>query len=171
MDISIPASLAGEHARPYNQRVLHLEAIPLWAAAALLAALLLVGLWLGVRFAAWRVRRRIARHRRLGRRGERRAVALLEDAGYRIEDTQASSHLEVEIDGERRECLVRADFIVSRKGKRYVAETKGGETSASISTASTRRQLLEYTLAFETDGVLLVDAARGAVHTVAFPQR
>jgi len=140
----------------------------LWAG---LLALLLLGIWLGGKIAAWRVRRRIARSRRLGRRGESRAVKLLERAGYRIESEQTSSQLEVEIDGEAKRWLVRADFIVSRDGKRYVAETKGGETSASIGTAATRRQLLEYTLAFDTDGVLLVDAARGAVHTVRFPQR
>ncbi len=140
----------------------------LWAA---LAAVLLLGSWLGARFAAWRVRRRIARHRKLGQRGETRAISLLERAGYSIETSQTSSHLEVEIDGVVQTWLVRADFIVSRRGKRFVAETKGGETSASLATAATRRQLLEYSLAFDTDGVLLVDAARGAIHTVAFPQR
>jgi hypothetical protein len=77
----------------------------------------------------------------------------------------------VTIDGEDESWLVRADFIVDREGRRYVAEAKGGETSASLATAATRRQLLEYTLAFDTDGVLLVDAARGAIHTVSFPQR
>jgi hypothetical protein len=107
----------------------------------------------------------------MGRRGESRALKLLERGGYRIESEQASSHLEVLIDGALETRLVRADFIVSRRGKRYVAETKGGETSASIATAATRRQLLEYTLAFDTDGVLLVDAARGAIHAVSFPQR
>ena len=140
----------------------------LWAG---LLALVLLGIWLGGKIAAWRVRRRIARSRRLGKRGESKAIKLLERAGYRIESEQTASQLEVEVDGEAKSYLVRADFIVSRGGKRYVAETKGGETSASIGTAATRRQLLEYTLAFDTDGVLLVDAARGAVHPVRFPQR
>jgi hypothetical protein len=148
--------------------MLNLQSPLLWAA---LLALLLCGVWLGVRIAAWRVRRRIARHRKLGRRGESRAVRLLERAGYTIESEQASSHLQVTIDGEDESWLVRADFIVGREGRRYVAEAKGGETSASLATAATRRQLLEYTLAFDTDGVLLVDAARGAIHTVSFPQR
>lgn len=165
---SIPGSLADAQAPPYNEGVWELDT-KLWLAA--LAALLLLGIWLGNRFAAWRVRRRIARHRKLGRKGEARAIALLEKAGYTIEAEQASSHLEVEVDGVVETWLVRADFIVSRRGARFVAETKGGETSASVGTAATRRQLLEYTLAFDTDGILLVDAARGAVHTVAFPQR
>jgi len=148
--------------------VLDLSSPLLWAA---LALLLTLGVWLGIQFAAWRVRRRIAKHRRLGKRGESRATRLLKESGYRIEDEQASSHLHVEIDGVVETWLVRADFIVSKKGRRYVAETKGGQTSASIATAATRRQLLEYTLAFDTDGVLLVDAARDAIHTIAFPQR
>jgi len=146
----------------------NLQSPLLWALA---AVLLIGGIWLGAQFAAWRVRRRIARHRKLGRRGESRAIKLLKRAGYVIESEQTSSHLEVEIDGEVETWLVRADFIVSRRGRRYVAETKGGEASASIGTAATRRQLLEYTLAFDTDGVLLVDAARGDVHEVSFPQR
>ena len=84
-----------------------LDTLPLWVVAALLGGLVLLGLWLGNRFAAWRIRRRIARHRSLGRRGEQRAVSLLEAAGYRIEDAQTSSHLEVEVDGELQRFLVR----------------------------------------------------------------
>ena len=140
----------------------------LWLA---LGALLILGVWVGSAWSSWRVRRRIARHRALGRLGEARALGLLDKAGYQIESEQASSHLEVIIDGARQTCLVRADFIVRKRGKRYVAETKGGEVSASLTTAATRRQLLEYTLAFDTDGVLLVDAARGEIHEVSFPQR
>ena len=136
-----------------------------------LTALVFIGAWLGSALSAWRIRRRIARHRKLGRRGEARALSLLAKAGYKVESEQTSSQLEVAIDGDVQTWLVRADFIVSRKGKRYVAETKGGEASASLGTAATRRQLLEYTLAFDTDGVLLVDAARGAIHHVSFPQR
>ena len=140
----------------------------LWLA---LGALLLLAAWSGTAYSAWRVRRRIAKHRALGRRGEARALTLLSKAGYAIEAEQVSSHLKVEVDGALQTCLVRADFIVKRRGRRYVAETKGGHLSASITTAATRRQLLEYTLAFDTDGVLLVDAARGAIHEVSFPQR
>jgi len=140
-------------------------------ALVVVAALLAVGLWLGIRFAAWRVRRRLAGHRRLGRKGEQRAVKLLKGAGYAIEDAQASSEVQVSVDGQIQRFQVRADFLVTRKRKRYVVEVKAGETAASVGTSATRRQLLEYALAFDTDGLLLVDAARGAVHTVSFPQR
>jgi hypothetical protein len=39
-----------------------------------------------------------------------------------------------------------------------------------IETAATRRQLLEYRVAFDVDGALLVDADRGRVSTVTFPR-
>lgn len=38
-----------------------------------------------------------------------------------------------------------------------------------LATAATRRQLLEYLVAFEADGVLLVCPERGAIHRVEFP--
>ena len=64
---------------------------------------------------------------------------------------------------------LRADLLVERGGRRYVAEVKTGEAAPSLATAATRRQLLEYLIAYRVDGVLLVDAERGSVHEVEFP--
>jgi hypothetical protein len=135
------------------------------------AALVVFGIWLGIRIVKWRTSWRIGRNRRLGTRGEKRAVKLLEKAGYTIEADQAPGEVRVEVDGKVQAFKLRADFMVTCKGKRYVVETKGGKTAASLGTATTRRQLLEYAIAYDTDGVLLVDAARGEVHTIDFPQR
>ena len=80
-------------------------------------------------------------------------------------------HIKVWVDGQERAYTVRCDAIVSKAGRRYVAEMKGGAEAARIENRATRRQLLEYAIVFGVDGVLLVDAAGGRIHEVAFPLR
>ena len=118
---------------------------------------------------AWRARaRRNARSARAVR-GEREAAALLRACGYSIVKSQAQTEYPVQVDGETVLAGLRADYIVSKNGARFVAEVKTGDYAPSVATAATRRQLLEYELAFGVDGVLLVDGDRGEVHAVAFP--
>lgn len=114
---------------------------------------------------------RLARLRKRARRGERDAEALLGRLGYRIVDRQAGATLVYEVDGEPREASVRADLLVTRRGRRYVAEVKTGREAPRPTNVATRRQLLEYAHAFDVDGLLLVDAERGEVHEVLVPQR
>jgi hypothetical protein len=64
---------------------------------------------------------------------------------------------------------LRADYVVEHGGRRYVAEVKSGVFAPRLETAATRRQLLEYRIAFAVDGVLLVDAEEGRVRRVEFP--
>lgn len=138
---------------------------PTWALPALIGLLgLLVGLWL----ARLGVRRRTAKSRRVGDRGERRALELLERHGYRVVETQHTMRGYIEVDGEALSYSVRADAIVERDGERFIAEFKGGAQSASPSNRSTRRQLLEYAYLYGCDTVLLVDANAGDVLQVAF---
>jgi hypothetical protein len=118
---------------------------------------------------AWLARaRRNARSARAVR-GECEAATLLRSCGYAIVKSQASIQYPVEVDGQTVLAGLRADYIVSKNGARYVAEVKTGEIAPSVRAAATRRQLLEYELAFGVDGVLLVDGERGVVHAVAFP--
>ncbi len=63
-----------------------------------------------------------------------------------------------------------ADFIVRRRGRLFAADSKTGR-AARATDAATRRQLLEYMLAFAVDGVLLVDPEAGRVVEVVFKQR
>ena len=144
-----------------------LRAIPpeILAAACVLALALAAVLLLRSWARAWRVRRRALR----AVRGERDAARLLRAHGYTILEAQATATLPVRIDGETFVAGVRADYIVSKRGARYVAEVKTGELAPSLATAATRRQLLEYEIAFAVDGVLLVDAERERVLAVVFP--
>jgi hypothetical protein len=64
----------------------------------------------------------------------------------------------VRADGEPLTFGLRADYLVQRSGRRYVAEVKTGRQAPRLSHGPTRRQLLEYSSAFDVHGVILVDA-------------
>jgi Holliday junction resolvase-like predicted endonuclease len=136
-------------------------------AAALVAAI--VALWLAARVrrwrGSWRARRRAAR----ASAGEDRAARLLEAAGFRIVARQARIAWSPRIDGEPHETELRADYLVEGGGELLVAEVKTGDEAPSLATAATRRQLLEYSIAFDVDGVLLVCPERDVIHRIEFP--
>ncbi len=110
--------------------------------------------------------RRLAGARLRGADGERRARPLLEELGFTIVGRQVSGRYSLLVDGENVVFDLRADYVVTRGSRRYVAEVKTGTYAPRLETAATRRQLLEYGVAFEVDGVLLVDADIGEVRLV-----
>jgi Holliday junction resolvase-like predicted endonuclease len=116
---------------------------------------------------SWRARRRAGR----AGRGEDVAADLLEDAGYTVVERQARVLWGPLLDGEVQLCELRADYLVEAAGELLVAEVKTGELAPSLETAATRRQLLEYHVAFAVDGVLLVSPEKRLIQRVAFPTR
>ena len=130
-----------------------------------------IALWLAARLRAWRGSARAkARAARAGE-GEDAAAALLEGAGYVIVERQARVTWAPLVDGAPVMMELRADYLVEGKGELLVAEVKTGEQAPSVETAATRRQLLEYHVAFGADGVLLVCPERKAIHRIVFPLR
>ncbi|HVJ90830.1 MAG TPA: hypothetical protein VM580_13585 [Labilithrix sp.] len=146
---------------------MRLDAIPrellvLVAAAATIYALVVSARrWTNL----WRMRLRMAR----AAEGEREAVAILERHGYSVEGAQVTSSYVIEVDGAPVEIALRADYVVRRGPERYIAEVKTGRVAPRIETPATRRQLLEYLVAFGASGVLLVDAEAKRVRLVVFP--
>ncbi|MBL4687036.1 MAG: hypothetical protein JKY37_20740 [Nannocystaceae bacterium] len=136
--------------------------------AAAVLAVAGLGAWVGIRLArryrGWRAQRRF----RQGRQGEEVAIRLLRRKGYTVIDTQVSAVASVEVDGQCREFEVRADAIVSKRRRKFVAEFKTG-ASASVANRATRRQLLEYAVTYRADGVLLVDATQATIVEIEFP--
>ena len=120
-------------------------------------------------YARWLPRRRLEVARAAGADGERRAEPLLERLGYAIVARQAPTSYDVAVDGEWVAVALRADFLVERDGRRFVAEVKTGRVAPRLDTPATRRQLLEYRFAFDVDGVLLVDVDAGRVRALEFP--
>lgn len=102
-------------------------------------------------------------------RAERDAAKLLRRAGYSIEAVQPSITWTVLVDGEPHPVDLRADYLVRAGRQRFVAEVKSGQRAPRLDTAATRRQLLEYRLAYAVDGVLLVDMTDRRIREVCFP--
>ena len=113
------------------------------------------------------------RHRWIARRalkGEAHAEDLLIDAGYSIVGRQVERSYLVRIDGRATRVVVRADLLVrDPRGQTLVAEVKTGREAPRIENSATRRQLLEYRVAFDAPGVLLVDAGADTISEVRFP--
>lgn len=117
----------------------------------------------------WRASRRARRRSARAQRGESDAEALLGELGYRVLGRQVSLTWAIECDGEPHEALLRADLVVEREGRRYIAEVKTGAKAPQLTNAATRRQLLEYCVAYQVDSVLLVDVEADQVREVRFP--
>ena len=100
--------------------------------------------------------------------GERKAAGLLEREGYTVLGSQVSAQYTLSVDDRTTEVRLRADYVVEKGGRSYVAEVKTGVLAPQIQTAATRRQLLEYRMAFAISGVLLVDVEAGQIHSVVF---
>lgn len=158
-------------------RLALLGASPAWEPPPLLLVVLAVAvILLAVQSARlWaarnRPRWRLERNRRKGAEGEILAERLLIERGYELEARQIGGRYELVVDGHPKEVSLRADFLVRRGGKRFVAEAKGGRVAARIDTIATRRQVLEYCIAFDVEGVLLVDARAGEISLVQLPRR
>ncbi len=137
-----------------------------WIALAVVALLALLVQTLR---AAWARRARTSAIRERARHavaGEQLAEPLLRAAGYEVLERQARGGWTVYADGEPTAIGLRADLLVAKDGRRYVAEVKTGKLAPRLDHAATRRQLLEYRIAFGVDGVLLVDADAGRVRSV-----
>lgn len=160
---------------PWREWVAHafsvLRELPDWGLLGVLLGAALLGgalMMQGVVCVRWL---RAYRSRRLGKRGELEARAMLAAAGFAIVAEQTTRRYRVRIDGKESMVELRADFVVERRGETFVAEVKGGTVVNDPLHTPTRRQLLEYEVAFDVDGVLLVDTPRRRIWRVAFPLR
>lgn len=146
---------------------LELPSAPWLLVIALLVLLLLRALW-----GWWRASTRVARanrvRQRTARQAENEAEKLLASLGFTILERQAVVRWRLEVDGEDREVSSRADLLVEKDGRLFVADVKTGDDAPRPHLPATRRQLLEYLLAFEADGALVVDMRRRKVRSVSF---
>jgi hypothetical protein len=138
------------------------------AAVALVAVLVEVA---RTKIRKWIVARKLRLQSGRALAAEAWAARLLTRAGYRLLGAQVKATYELRLDGRPVPIELRADYVVERAGCRWVAEVKSGQLAPSLETAATRRQLLEYRMAFAVDGVLLVDGETGLVHEVVFPAK
>jgi len=99
---------------------------------------------------------------------EKQAVILLERHGFRITDIQKTKTYTLFVDNKPHEAMVRADMIAKKNNKTYVVEVKSGKKAPSPRSIATRRQLLEYYLAYRPDGLLLVDMEKEKIRQIRY---
>ncbi|MBK9072961.1 MAG: hypothetical protein IPL79_18470 [Myxococcales bacterium] len=130
--------------------------------------LALLGWWLAARMTAWRRSAHARRRARIAQAGEQGAAALLEQHGYAIVAGQTRHHVTYLVDEVPHHAVLQCDYVVARDGIVFVAEVKTGDLAPQLQTAATRRQLLEYQVAFAVPGIVLIDMARGTCAEVRF---
>lgn len=101
------------------------------------------------------------------KRSEEKAANLLEQQGFHIVCRQPKASSLAYVNGMARTTTIRADFIARKGWRRYVVEVKSGRTASRLN-ARTRRQLLEYQLAFQPDSILLVDMSKNNYREISF---
>lgn len=141
-----------------------------WATSAIIAlvAVLLYAV-IGRKWNAWRGSKRARKRGARAVRGERRAEKLLESHGYEILERQLRTAWTIECDDGEHEFDLRADLLVQRDGREFIAEVKTGDAAPDLRNASTRRQLLEYAVAYNSPTILLVDVESRRIQEVYFP--
>jgi hypothetical protein len=132
-----------------------------------LAVLLILALVLAARR---KLRSQKARRRaRRSLAAETAAERLLADHGYAIVERQVRLVWAPCLDGEPVPTELRLDLLVEKDAELFAAEVKSGDEAPRLETAATRRQLLEYRVAFPVAAVLLVEPEAGLVRRVDFP--
>jgi hypothetical protein len=140
-----------------------------WSTPVAAAAIALVLVWLWVSARRWWTTGVRRRQWLRAQRAEAHAVVLFERLGYVVLGAQVEGTYLIRIDGQPTRVTVRADYMVEREGLRFIAEVKTGQFAPLLANRATRRQLLEYLVAFQVDGVLLVDGETRQVHRIDFP--
>ena len=102
-------------------------------------------------------------------RGESVAEQLLESHGFTILQRQVRGTWQIYVDDEPVTVNLRADLLVEREEEQFIAEVKTGRLAPDPNFPATRRQLLEYQLAFDVDGVILVAPEQETLLFVSFP--
>ncbi len=124
--------------------------------------------FLGIAWTRYVDRKKRQRRAATAKYGEERAIELLEYEGFTVLECQPTQDWTVYVDGQARSFELRADLLVEQDDNFYVVEVKTGDLATNINWAATRRQLLEYRLAYPVQGVLLVDAESETLHQIEF---
>lgn len=102
------------------------------------------------------------------KKGELAAIKLLEAKGYTIIAAQENKTIVTWVDNKPHYNTLIVDYIVKKGGKTFIAEVKTGKKVTKPTQTDTRRQLLEYYLAFNPHGIILVDMEKKELHNIVF---
>ncbi len=112
-------------------------------------------------------RRRMKRRFRRAKLAEERAEELLERAGFKVLESQPEYQVRLQVGWQEHRASIRPDFLVRRRGRRFIVEVKSGRSAPDPLNRHTRRQLREYWAVLPFP-VLLLDAETGVLRGVDF---
>lgn len=99
---------------------------------------------------------------------EEEASTFLQKNGYEVIERHPEIGYTLSVNGEEYSIKVTPDYLVRKEGEILIAEVKTGESAPDISNRHTRRQILEYYIASEYDGVILVDMENREINRIDF---
>jgi len=128
----------------------------------------IICLILFIKISNWLRAKRLRKRFSKSRQAEKEAEKILRKNGYVIIDAQKSKPLLITIGDKIHRYLVRIDYLARKRGKVYVVEVKSGEKIPYITNRETRRQMLEYYLAYQPCGILLLNMKNKSISEVKF---
>jgi len=135
---------------------------------ALIIISLLVIIILRYKYNEYRKSRRISKSFKRGNDLEKDASKFLIKNGYKIISEQYEQYHSYKVNGEVYKSKLIVDYLVSKKGKRYLVEVKSGQKAINIKDKNTRRQILEYDFAIDNDGIFLLDMENKEMKNIEF---
>jgi len=128
----------------------------------------IICLVLFIKISNWLRAKRLRKRFSKSRQAEKEAEKILRKNGYTVIDAQKSKPLLITIGDKIHRYLVRIDYLVRKGGKAFVVEVKSGEKIPYITNRETRRQMLEYYLAYQPCGILLLNMKNKSISEVKF---
>ncbi|MCG1012675.1 hypothetical protein JT739_08695 [Tepidanaerobacter sp. GT38] len=112
----------------------------------------------------WKLKKRLQK----AKKSEYEAIKLMKKYGFEILDLQKKYAYTLYVDDKPHKVTVKADMIVKKGNKIYIAEVKSGDKVTSPRYTDTRRQLLEYYMVYRPSGLILVDMEKQKLRTVEY---
>jgi hypothetical protein len=103
-----------------------------------------------------------------GAKMEEKAALVLKRKGFDVEASQAVFYHDYKANGIDKQAKLEVDYVASKNGKTYLIEVKSGAVATQIENKATRRQILEYSIAIENDGVYLLDMETETLQRIEF---
>lgn len=125
-------------------------------------------LYLYYKLKTWLISLKFSRQKNGAILAEKAAAYLLTKHGFEILQVQPSLTYRMLVNQIDYPVRISADFLVRKEGFSFIAEVKNGLLNNDITNIATRRQLLEYYMAYKADGILLVDMTRKTINLIEF---
>lgn len=99
---------------------------------------------------------------------EQKAARFLVSKGFSVIGEQVEYRHSYLVNKEEAVSIINIDYLVEKSNEVFVVEVKSGKSAISIKNRGTRRQLLEYAVAIECDGVYLLDMENKDLQLIEF---